>query len=103
MNGMPTARIASRIAGMREGARVKDDEPCPVGGGLLHTIDDRVAGVALKAEQLVSEFRGLVDQCGFDITQTGAAIDARLASAQQVEVGSIDQEQPGHRFGFVAS
>ena len=53
-------------------------------------------GIALECGQLMRQFAGKLLQPGLDIRKAGSAIDARFATTEQIEIGTVDQEQARH-------
>ena len=77
---------------MRVGCRV-DDDAVDLAVGLLDLVDDAALVVGLEDLDLVEALRGariLADLHQAVIVVT--AIDARLANAEHVEVGAVDDE-----------
>lgn len=89
--------VADRDAGMGEGGGIDQDEVGAVGTGGLDAFDQRVLGVGLEAFQRVPGFGGACPEVGIDGVQAGMPIDLRLARAEQVEVGAVEDEQLCHR------
>jgi hypothetical protein len=90
--------VAHRNARMRKCAGIQQDEICFVGRGLLYAIDDLVLSITLKALQAMPEFCGEVRQTTLDVSQLGVAVDARLAAAKKIQVGSVYQQKAWHFF-----
>lgn len=89
-------RIAQRDAGMGEAARIDDDE-----GNLLtlcrvYFIDQLVFGIALRRAEFMSQRTGDFLGPSFKILERGSAIDAWLASPEQIQVWTIQQKDSGH-------
>ena len=82
---------------MGEGGGVDQDEGGAVAAGGLDPVDQRVLGVGLERLQLMAGRGGLCAQAGIDVGQRRAPVDLRLAAAEQVEVGAVQDQQSGHR------
>ena len=85
-------RVQDGHARMRVGGRV-DDDAVDLAVGLLDLVDDAALVVRLEDLDLVEALCGArfladLDQAAVVV----AAIDARLANAEHVEVGSVDDE-----------
>src|SRR5690606_29540891 len=65
--------------------------------GGLDAFDQRVLGVGLEAGQRVAGGRGAGGEVGVDVGQRRMAVDFRLARAEQVEVGAVQDQQLCHR------
>ena len=84
--------VQDRNARVRVGCRI-DDDAVDLAVGLLDLVDDAALVVGLEDLDLVKALRG----AGFlaDLDQAVivvAAVDARLANAKHVEVGTVDDE-----------
>jgi hypothetical protein len=77
---------------MRESTRIEQDEVHLVRSSLLNPIDDLVLGIALKALQFMSLLCCEARQPALDLGQIGLAIDARLATAEEIQVRSVYQQ-----------
>lgn len=84
-------RVANCDTGVRKCAWIYQDKIDGIVRRLLHPVDDLVFRITLHAKQPVTKLGGLSNQPRLDLGEVGAAIHARLASPEQVEVGSIDQ------------
>src|SRR3546814_18437217 len=62
----------------------------------LFRSDQGVLGVGLEAGQLMALLQRARCQVGVDLVQRGAAIHLRLARAEQVEVGTVQDQKLGH-------
>lgn len=91
-----TERIAKGDAGVRESAGIDQNKGGAVGSGLVDAIDQFAFMIALQTIQRVSQSLRLLTQMLLNISQPGVAVDGRLASTKQVEVGAIEQEQLCH-------
>eukprot|EP00825_Cyclidium_porcatum_P015735 TRINITY_DN19018_c0_g1_i1.p2 TRINITY_DN19018_c0_g1~~TRINITY_DN19018_c0_g1_i1.p2 ORF type:complete len:225 (+),score=29.08 TRINITY_DN19018_c0_g1_i1:189-863(+) len=89
-------RVADRDGGVGEGGRIDQDEGGAVGAGGLDTVHQRVLGIGLTGAQLMAGFLRLRHQCQVDVCQRRMAIDLRLARAEQVEVGAMQDQQLRH-------
>ena len=98
MNGIPVARNASRIATLvcvyAPGLMMAQSTPVP--RGLVDAVDESVLGVALETLEPVSVALGERGEFRFDVGKRGVAVDLRLAGAEQIQVGAVQQEQLGH-------
>src|SRR3546814_840705 len=90
-----TAGQAARSGGGQAG-RVDQDEVGAVVAGGLDAVDQGVLGVGLEAGQLMALLQRARCQVGVDLVQRGAAIHLRLARAEQVEVGTVQDQKLGH-------
>ena len=101
MKGSATAASASRRATevwVKRG-RVDQDEGGAVAARGLHAVDQLVLGVGLQALELVAGGLRALREVGVDLGQGRAAVDLRLAGAEQVEVGAVQDQQLCHRRG----
>ena len=79
-------------AGMRVGSRV-DDDTVDLSVGLLDLVDDAALVVRLEDFDLVKALRGTCLLADLDqVVVVVAAVDARLANAEHVEIGAVDDE-----------
>lgn len=85
-------RIAQRNAGMRKRPGVAQDRRSPVLARLMYTTDQFVLGVGLEPGQLVSCRVRAIGQLLIDVSQRFVTIDFRLTCAQQIEVGSMQDQ-----------
>lgn len=84
--------VEDRHAGVRVGSRV-DDDAVDLAVGLLDLVDDAALVVRLEDLDLVKALRGACLLADLDqAVVVVAAVDARLANAEHVEVGSVDDE-----------
>ncbi|MCY1184909.1 hypothetical protein D9M73_256410 [compost metagenome] len=60
--------------------------------GSVDAVDQFVLGVALQVQQMVTGFAGTAFQVLVDLRQRRGAVGARFASAEQVQVGSVQNE-----------
>jgi len=81
--------IAQRNAGMGKRGGIDQDEAGAVGTGGLNAINELMLGIGLEAFQLMPNLCGTLAQAAIDLFQCGAAIDARLAFAEQIQVGTV--------------
>ena len=88
-------RIADRDAGVREGCRIDDDETCCVRLGCMDPVDQCAFVVALEACQPHAGCLGERGQALIDLSKRGAAVDGRFTRPQQVEVGTVKDEDGG--------
>ena len=61
----------------------------------VHSLDQFVLGVGLETRQRMAGCRGARGEVGIDLGQRRAAVDLRLARAEQVEVGAVQDEDLG--------
>lgn len=84
--------VEDRHAGVRVGSRV-DDDAVDLAVGLLDLVDDAALVVGLEDLDLVKTLCGTRLLANLDqAVVVVAAVDARLANAEHVEVGSVDDE-----------
>lgn len=84
--------VEDRHAGVRVGSRV-DDDAVDLAVGLLDLVDDAALVVRLEDLDLVKALRGACLLADLDqAVVVVAAVDARLANAEHVEVGAVDDE-----------
>ena len=74
-------RIAQRHAGVRQGARVDEDE-IGLARGRLDPVDEVRLGIALEGVELVTEAPGQRPGSLFDVGQGGPAVETRLPGAR---------------------
>ncbi len=84
--------VAQSNTCMRKSAGVDDDEVRSIGARQMNTIDQSTFVVGLEKSKLRAFALGYWSQLSFDIRQRAAAIDSRLARAQQVQIGSVQNE-----------
>src|SRR4051794_2752784 len=84
-------RVQDGDRGMRESAGV-DDNPGGDDAVFVDRVDDFVFAVALAEVDLKAEFTREASALGFDIRQGLMPVDVRLALAEQVQVGSVQNE-----------
>lgn len=84
-------RVADSNAGVRKSARVQKDEVDTFRRGELHAINNFVFGIALEANELVVEIAGKNLQSTLNVCKVCVAVYARLTSAKQIEIGTIDE------------
>ena len=81
---------------MGEGGGVDQDEGGAVAACGLDPVDQGVLGIGLERLQCVPGLGCARGQAGVDVGQGRVAIDFRLATAEQVEVGAMQDQQFGH-------
>ena len=59
-------------------------------------VDETMLGVALEAIEPVSAGFGERGEIRLDVGERGMAVDLRLAGAEQIQVGAVQQEQSSH-------
>lgn len=85
-------RVQDGYAGVRVGRRV-DDDAVDLAVSLLDFVDDAALVVGLEDLDLVKTLCGTRLLANLDqAVVVVAAVDARLANAEHVEVGSVDDE-----------
>lgn len=85
-------RVQDGHARMRVGGRV-DDDAVDLAVGLLDFVDDAALVVRLEDLDLVKALRGACLLANLDqAVVVVAAVDARFANAEHVEVGAVDDE-----------
>ena len=88
--------VAQGNAGVGIGRRVEQDESNLVLDRLLHPVHEFVLSVALEEADAVAGGLGLAAQTLIDGVQGVAAVVLRLARTEQVQVGSVDDQQVSH-------
>ncbi|MNF71030.1 hypothetical protein D3C84_529680 [compost metagenome] len=83
--------IAQGDTGVGEGGRV-DDDKIHLAHGLMDAADQLMFGIGLQVFQGDTEFVGVLAQIGDDLIERLAAVDSRLPLAQQIQVGTVEQE-----------
>ena len=76
---------------VREGARVDDDGVGVIAGG-LDAVDDGAFVVGLEGGEGGAEGGGVGFAAAFDIGEGGGAVGGGFAGAEEVEVGTVDEE-----------
>jgi len=89
-------RIAQRDAGVRQATRVDDDVAGAVEPRRVDAVDQGAFVVALKALHRHPARRAERDRSALDVGQRVVAVDLRLARAEQVQVGTVEQKDLGH-------
>ncbi|KAG0939376.1 hypothetical protein G6F31_015314 [Rhizopus arrhizus] len=95
-HGHRRQRIAQGDRGVGEGGRVDQDESGSVVARGLHAVHQYMLGIGLKAFHGVPGGGRLRGQRLVDVGQRGVAVDLRLAGAEQVEVGAVQDQQLRH-------
>jgi hypothetical protein len=88
--------VANRDAGVGIGRRVDDDEVDLIDPGLLDAIDDVALAVRLEGLQRDTFLLSKVDQIPVDLGECVGTIDYRLARAEQVQIGAMDDQNLSH-------
>src|SRR6185437_126495 len=88
--------IAQRYAGMCEGAGIEDQQSDLVRSCLMDTLDELVLRVALKAEELPAFFAGELCGPALEGLERLRPVEPGLPGSEQIEVGSVQQQQTGH-------
>lgn len=89
-------RIAQRDAGMAVAARVDQDERGAVLRRRLHAVDQRVLGIGLQCRQFMAGRGRRTGQVGVDFGQGRTPVNLRLARAEQVQIGAVQNQDLGH-------
>jgi|SRR5271168_2570042 len=84
--------VAQGDAGMRECSRIEDYEGNGVAFRRLNPGYQFVLRVALRGNQLVTQRLRKRGQADLDVLQRCGAVHTRLASAEQIEIRSIEQQ-----------
>ena len=82
-------RVADRDRGVGEGAGIDDDAPRALAAA-MDPVDDLVFPVALMELDRELELRADPPAVRLDIGQRLAAVDLRLALAEQIEIGAVE-------------
>jgi len=90
-------RVAQRHAGVGEGGRVDHDEGGAVGARGVDALDQQVLGIGLHAAQAMPGRLRLRAQARINLRQGGAPVHGGFAFAQEIEVGTVKNEDIGHR------
>jgi hypothetical protein len=91
-DGNASQRVAQCNTGMGQSSRIDDDRVHLRLSGRMDAVNHCAFMVALEAGQADAGSVCLRPGCLFDIGQGSASIDVRLARTQQIQVGSIEQE-----------
>ena len=86
-------RVAQRDARVREAARV-EHHTVTAAAGLVQRVDENAFVSALEGLDLATELVRERLQPGIHLVQRHAAVDFRLARAERLEVGSVQDEDP---------
>ena len=86
-------RVAQRDTGVRQAARVDDDEIDTLGTRRMDAVDQRPFMIALEKSQRCARGFGLGFGSAFDVGQCDRPIHRRLARSQQIQVGTIEQQE----------
>jgi hypothetical protein len=87
--------VVQRHAVLRQARRV-DERALHAVDVRVQLVDQRAFVVGLEGLDLHAQFAGQCHQLLVDLGQRGGAIDVRLAAAEQVEVGSVQNQQLRH-------
>lgn len=94
-------RIVKGDRGMGKGAGIDGDTGSPL-AGLMHPINEHALVIALAKLDSQSEFGSNGRTFLLDIGQGLAAVDARFAFSQHVEVGTVEDENRfAHRDNYL--
>ena len=86
-------RVTQCHAGMSKSRRVDQNKIHPFVAGGVYAVDQFILGIALQVEQMVAGIAGSLFQVLIDLRQGCCAVDARLAGAEQVQVGAVQYQQ----------
>ena len=89
-------RVAKRDAGVGKSAWINDHEVRALCGG-MNAIDELAFMIALKALDIAAELCAKADQACVDVLQGAAPVDLRLPCAEEIEIGTVNDEYPCHR------
>ena len=81
---------------MRECPGIDDDAVDPVPCGLMNAFDEAVLRVALETLEPVSVALGERREVRLDVGECGVTVNIRLARAEKIQVGAVQQEQSSH-------
>jgi hypothetical protein len=82
-------RVEYRSGRMRKGGGVDNDSSCDL-SRLMDPVDEFVFAVRLVKSQFKSEVSGHLAASGFDVSKRFVAVNVRLALAEKIEVGTIE-------------
>jgi hypothetical protein len=91
--------VVQRDAVLGESARV-DDGARRVVDVLLHEVEQRAFVIRLEDHQLAFHLARERLQLLVDLREGGAAVDVRLAAAEEVQIGSVQDEDLHDTFQF---
>ena len=94
-NGYRRQRIAQRHTGMCVGCRVDDDCPHALIAGGMNALDQSTFVIALKRFQFDAGTLGHPGQCHIDVGEGNPAIVLRLTGTQQVQIGTVQDQDAG--------
>ena len=89
-------RIAKRDTGVCKSTWVDDYEVRALGRG-MNAIDELAFVVALKTLDIAAELCAEADQACIDVLQGAAPVNLRLPCAEEIEIGTVNDEYPCHR------
>lgn len=89
-------RIPQRDTGVGVGRGVEDDAIYALVTRGVNAVDQSAFAVGLKAGERVTLCTGLLAQAVFDVRQRLCAVQLGLTGAEQVQVGTVEQEEAGH-------
>src|SRR3569833_990697 len=92
----PAQRITQCNARVGERGRVEDEKPDAVGRGSMNPRDQLGLGVALEGHELVAGFPRQLRGALFDGFESVRSVDTGLATAQQVEIRSVEKKHSRH-------
>ena len=82
---------------MREGGRVDHDEAHALAARLVDALHQLVLGVGLEAHQLVAGLAGTPLKRRVDRGEGLRAIVVGLPGTEEIEIGAMEDQNPGHR------
>src|SRR6188508_3234026 len=89
-------RVPERDARVREPGGVEDDEGHVTRGRLMDACDQVGLRVALERGEAMTRFRRELCHLLVDLLQADVSVQPGLAHAQQVEVGTVEQQDVSH-------
>src|SRR5690606_3271208 len=81
--------VAQRHAGMSERTGVKQDKVNAFKAGIMNAIDEFVLSIALQVQQVMTGIHTSAAQAFIDVVQRLITVNLRLAGAQQIEIGAV--------------
>jgi hypothetical protein len=80
---------------MGKGSRIEQDEVNAFTAGRLNAVNQLVLGIALQVLQVMAAGLGLFKQLLVDLFQRQPAIGVRLATAEQIQIGAMQDKNGG--------
>ena len=81
---------------VRERRRIDDDERGAIVPGCLDAVDQHAFMIALQGVEVMTVLHRMDAEPGVDILEGDGAVNARLTRTEQVQVGAVQQQNPGH-------